>query len=244
MANSKQAMENPNYPNQDRLLGLPDTILPDGRKVTRYCAPMALRMCELIALGRTLNEITEKGNEWGFVAKSTFIRWAFLHPELDKAYKAARELSAETFEEDALDLGRRLVKDPGGPAKVAAYRTLIEQLRWSASRRDPTKYGERTAVSIRVPVQINTNVDLGQEGGRGIDVTGRSNVYEVTAKVDGVPVEATLEDARSSDRHLLSPPERRTSNKVKLRPRIQHTVVTSRPRNQPKEPADENPPGQ
>jgi len=146
--------------------------------LTTYQPEVALAIVERIAEGETLSAICAPGS--GLPARSTFRRWVVRYPELSRAYSAARELSAHSLEEEALDTARQL-KDPAGrkkltPTEVRALDVAMNQLRWSAARRNPRVYSERGAIQVTVPIQINTNLDLG--GGPSVQ-----DVYELRANV-------------------------------------------------------------
>lgn len=127
-----------------------------------YDAEQARDIVEAVAGGGTLSLLLKPGNKMGWVTVQTFRRWRIEHPELQRAYVAAREISAESFEEEALDDVRDLRRDPGTPVDVAASRALHDQLRWSAARRNPEQYGDKSQVKVQVPVQINTVLNLGE----------------------------------------------------------------------------------
>lgn len=179
----------PGKAKQDRVLGLPATNMGE-RMVTAYHADMALQVCELIAQGHTLKAITDEKDETGkrrFVSYASFQRWVINYPELRKAYLAARELSAFAFEDKALELANLLASGTVLEAsKVRAFDVAMNQLRWSASKRNPREYGERGALNVTVPIQINTGLDLGQGG---VPVTVEENAYSVQAIVKKPTVE-------------------------------------------------------
>lgn len=163
-------------PVQDQLAGLGHNRLPDGRWVTKYDATIALRVVERIAAGELLKDILQEDS--GLPHRSTFHRWVVTYPELNRAYMAARELSASAFEEEAIGMARAIREEPGTGTKVRAYEVAMNQFRWSATRRDPAKFAEHATTSIRVPIQINTVLDLGQG-----DTVSDQGVYELTATV-------------------------------------------------------------
>ena len=172
----------PAWPKQDRKLGL-GTTRSGSRQVTVYEPDLGLQICELVAEGHTLKAICEDP-ENKFPHRSTFGRWLIDQPELRKAYLAARELSAFAFEDQALSLAREIVNEPGSSQRVRAFDIAMNQLRWSAAKRNPREYGERTALQVTVPIQINTGLDLGQEGASRSPEA--DNVYNVKAQT-GVP---------------------------------------------------------
>lgn len=207
-----------NTPNRD--LHLPSTKLPDGRNVPAYQAELSLRILEGVAAGKTVVEMCKQP---GMPSTSTFYRWVVMIPELTAAFNAARELSAQAMEEEAIQAGRDIKESPESGTKVRAYEVYMNQLRWSAARRDPSKYADRAAVSVRVPIQINTGLALGP--GEAKDGAGQDNMYTVTAEVQTPSVEA--EDAQFIDVPPQETTQLRTpgrtpnkiSKKVKLTPR-------------------------
>ena len=159
-----------------------------SRSITKYAPELALTICEKVAEGETLFDIC-KGI--GMPHRSSFARWVMLYKDVAVAYQAARELSAQSLEDEALGLAREL----SGPnnfttVKVRAIDIALQQLRWSATRRDPSKYGQKAKETITVPIQIITTLDL---GGDNRDSQG---IYTITAKV----IEPTGKD-------VLTPPE-------------------------------------
>ena len=148
-------------PVQDRKLGLPRTEIK-GRFLTKYDPALALQVVEKIAEGELLKDICTLDNK--MPAKSTFMKWVAREPDLRKAYMAARELSALSMEEEALTTSRELALSPGTAQRVRAAEVMINQLRWSASRRDPKTYGDKAQGALIVPIQINTSLNLGEDG--------------------------------------------------------------------------------
>lgn len=129
------------------------------RVVTAYNAPMALAICERIAEGETLRNVCAPGG--GFVTYYTFRRWCLSQPELTRAYAEARTLSAIRFEEESIDMSREIRDDPGSAQRVRAFDVAMNHLRWVAARRNPQLFSEKVAIRLTVPIQINTNLDLG-----------------------------------------------------------------------------------
>lgn len=184
----------PAYPSQDKRLGLiRETV--GSRQLTKYVPDLALQVCELISEGFTLTEICEDREH--FPHKATFNRWCVNNPDLRKAYLAAREMSAFALEDQALNLAREIVDDPGSSQRVRAFDIAMNQLRWSASKRNPREYGERSQTNIVVPIQINTGLDLGQGGGGPSD----ENIYNIKAGVK-VPTPDLL-DPQPGDKGVL-----------------------------------------
>lgn len=163
------------YPKQDARLGLAKEKI-GGRFVTSYNPALALEVLELVAQGKTINAICKLGTK--FPHPVTFKRWVVNNPELARALDVARRMSAEAIEEEALDVARAIKDNQRDGTQVRAHEVLLQQLRWSAERRDPAKYGTRTPVSIRVPIQINTTLDMGKGEA---EIHGGGDIYKITA---------------------------------------------------------------
>lgn len=150
-------------------------------RVTSYDAKVAETILMKIADGATLREIAKIP---GMPTKSTIQRWIMKYPELAQAWKAAREMSASSLEEEALDMARVLKKQTDFTGtKVRAFEVAMNQFRWSAAHRDPATFGQTTQPNMVIPIQINTSLDLGDgKGGGSVKVAGASTSYEVAAK--------------------------------------------------------------
>lgn len=181
-----------------------------GRTIIAYDPARAFEVCEAVANGKTLSEVLDNP---GMPARSTWYRWVMLYPELAKAYDAARKISAEAMEDTLLLMVGELKDGTREMSRllIQRYQIAMAQLRWSAERRDPARFGERKEQAIVVPIQINTTLDLGQ-GSVSSDLIG--NVYEVRATVeaqdghqrpDPDPSGAYMDDA--SEEAALQDPE-------------------------------------
>lgn len=157
-------------PNRERRqLNLP-AIEVGGRYFTKYNPNIALDIVERIADGELLSKITAPDAVPLTITKATFLRWVSTVPELQTAYAAAVQISAHAFEEKAIDKAERTALAPGSPQNVSAASLLISQYRWSAARRNPTKYSDKGNTQIVVPININTTLDLGSSDKQGRDV--------------------------------------------------------------------------
>lgn len=153
-----------------------------GRWLSEYDENVALAIVEQVSQGRLLKDACKDA---GFPSTAAFQRWCVQHPEVGRAYNAARELSAQAFEEAALEISERLQRMARSKVttgtQVRAYEAAMAQLRWSAERRDPGKFANRGPVSVQVPIQINTTLDLGASVGAG--TAEHPNIYTIEAKV-------------------------------------------------------------
>lgn len=145
-----------------------------------YEAGVAVRILEGIANGETVTDLCAQP---GMPTRNTVHRWVNTHPEFHRAFMAARELSAMAFEEQALGLAKKLYSpnDFNGTV-VRAYEVAMGQLRWSAARRDPARYGQQNNQVIVVPIQINTTLDMG-EGAASRNTAEHPDIYQIEARV-------------------------------------------------------------
>lgn len=176
---------------------------PINRRLpVEYAPELALAICEGIASGMSLKKLCE---QQGMPTRQTVYKWLSVYPKFFDAYERAREISAQSIEDEALDMARVLVdaNDFTG-TKVQAYNIAMQQLRWSASHRDPARYGTHTNVSNTVPIQITTTLNLGQDGVKAVDNT--TSVYSVS--VDIRPQENDRLPAVDSEMIDVTPGER------------------------------------
>lgn len=129
----------------------------DDMKLTVYDPVVMLKFAIRVAKGDLLDDIYADPTMPSRVVMQS---WIVAHPEADAAFKAAREMSALAFEEEAIKKLRELAKAPGTPQKVSATRALTEQLRWSAERRNPKTFGAQAATKVVVPIHISTPLNL------------------------------------------------------------------------------------
>lgn len=163
-----------------------------GALIAGYDGEVALTIMELIADGKTLSEVVKLP---GMPSRAAVYRWLNAYPDLARAYETARELSAQSFEEEALDMARKLKgENDFTNGKTRQYEVAMGQFRWSAARRDPKRFGQKMEASLVVPIQINTSLDMGSgEGGRMPETASSGdNVYSITAAVEGPDETADL----------------------------------------------------
>lgn len=146
----------------------------------KYSPETALAICEEIASGKTLVEVCQLP---GMPSRNTIYKWLTVYPKFYDAFERAKEISAQSLEEEALTYARALA----GPndftgVKVSAYNVAMTQLRWSAARRDPNRFGQKMNSTSVVPIQITTTLNLGQDGQPATD--NASNIYTVEARVE------------------------------------------------------------
>lgn len=180
-----------------------------GNKVTehmrghKWSELLALRICERVAAGELLKVICA---EKDMPKIETVYKWLSLYPPFFDAFHRAKELSASSLEEEALMMARTL-KDPNDftSVKVQAYNVAMQQLRWSAARRNPGVYGQKGLDGGgKVQVTFNTSLNIAADGKPATDdnknvftiefVPGAQPEEEPEAKTIEVELEAEVED--------------------------------------------------
>lgn len=151
----------------------------EKRLGVKYSPEVALLICERLAEGKSLVEICEMDD---MPSRNTVYKWLSVYPKFFDAYERAREISAQSLEDEAIDMARTLTaQNDFTGTKVQAYNIAMQQLRWSAAHRDRNRYGERAANTTIVPVQINTTLNLGQDGIPATD--NAKSIYTVEYEV-------------------------------------------------------------
>jgi Bacteriophage Sf6, terminase small subunit-like len=206
-------------PVQDRKLKLPRTNI-GGRDLTVYDPHIALQIVERVAEGETLGKICTLKNS--MPARQTFMKWMAREPSLRKAYMGARELSALAMEEEALDGARDLKDAPMTANMVRAAEIAINQLRWSAARRDPKNYGDKGLASTIVPIHISTTLNMGdgvkQQASEipdiyTIDITPEQEPEEKSLIARGGPMKKVLTPRMGPDVYVKEEKEREKAQK-------------------------------
>jgi hypothetical protein len=138
------------------------------------------------------------------------MKWVATMPDLQKAYMAAKSLSAMSMEEEALNTARSQYREPGSQNKIRAATLLIDQLRWSATRRDPKQYSEKGSQNIVVPIHINTSLDMGADMAATGGTSEYPDIYKLEAQMEKKDDTNTID----GDFRELPAAERSASNPI------------------------------
>jgi len=130
-----------------------------------------LTVLEHLVQGKTLEEA---GVDTGFLLR------VMKDPALGLVYARAREMSSYAMEEEALVRLRNAQGTKMPATELRALDLLVQQLRWSAIKRNPSVYSEKAAVNVTVPIQINTTLDMGDSAANATKEF--PNIYEVTVE--------------------------------------------------------------
>lgn len=163
---------------QDAGAGLEPTRI--GRhRIAKYDPLVLLKVLERIAGGDLLIDLEK---EPGYPRRLTIMQWIMADGAAARAFQAAVEMSAMAMEEKAIQMGKEIAGAPGSGTRVRAFEVAMNQLRWSASRRNPKKFGEQRSTTVVVPVTINTSLPLGGAS-VGTGTEDHPNIYQIEAKV-------------------------------------------------------------
>lgn len=119
-----------------------------------YTPQLAEKICSLIREGSSERKISKME---GMPALDTLWRWKKEHPEFSELSARARALSAEKFNDEALELReelrvevtKRLKSGESFPkGTVEAYKTLMQECARQAAIRDDSRYGDRKTVKV------------------------------------------------------------------------------------------------
>lgn len=165
------------------------------------------KVCSLIAEGNTLTKIC--GTDDGLPYRQTIYHWIITEPEAARMWATARELSAHVIEEQALDLAVEMT-DPNFLQKYPKEQShtlnyALQQLRWSAGRRNPRSYSDKLPPSAAVAVQINTTFPLGDPEADKAAV-GNQQTITLTATIPPTTPDGEVMDERHANAIMLAPP--------------------------------------
>ena len=148
--------------------------------------------CEQVAFGRDLSDIA---NDPGMPTVAQFLSLVMREPQVGMLYDKARAMSAYAQEDEALTrLKNSLADTKMTQVDVRKLEAYVGQLRWSASKRNPQVFSERSNVNVTVPIQINTSLPMGGDNLAG-GTTEHPNIYELKADVVREVAEPTVEEA-------------------------------------------------
>lgn len=159
------------------------------RRKARYSVVVARRICEAIALGKTLMKALEDDPLAPHI--TTFYRWKEEHPELEQMYERARRMQADLRVDVIAEMGMQVLKDP---KNAAAYKVASDIFRWQAEIANPEKYGRKLEVKNTGgppnPGELRREITrLERELGMG-----KAEVVDVDAR-EALPAPAQPEDA-------------------------------------------------
>ena len=134
---------------------------------TDYTVELAEKICERIAQGNSMRKVCRDDD---MPAISSVFSWFRVHPEFAEQYARACSERSEAHHEGLMDLGDEALElaqyvDPkASNAVVQAVKLKADNLKWSMSKMQPKKYGEKLDVT---------------SGGKPIPILGGTSVHEI-----------------------------------------------------------------
>jgi hypothetical protein len=133
---------------------------------TMYSAELAERICQRIENGESERRIAMDDD---MPSQSTMWRWKEEHPEFCKQSARAREVSAEKFNDELLELQenlnnelqtRLLSGDDFPKGTVEAFKVLMQEKARQISWRDDSRFGDRKTVKIQNDSPDLSTIDM------------------------------------------------------------------------------------
>lgn len=154
------------------------------RRPTLYRQEIMNEILMKLSMGETLNEICKENDK---PSTATVYKWLRETPGLREQWEIAKEQKSHHLMEEALDLARTLKPEMKAGKVILevplnrsrAVDIRIKALMEMAARLNPKAYGPRNQANNVIPIQIVTNMNLGQDGPPA-DGIGE-NIYEVKA---------------------------------------------------------------
>jgi hypothetical protein len=110
---------------------------------SKYTPVLAERICTLIAEGRSLRSICAEAE---FPAMNTVRVWLLNDPAFQAQYARARELQAEHYAEEIVEIA-----DTEPDSNKARVR--IDARKWTAVKLLPKKYGDKVQIDARLSLE-------------------------------------------------------------------------------------------
>lgn len=115
-----------------------------GGRPSKYSDELVTEICERIADGESLRAICR---EDGMPEQKTIHVWLNKKPEFQQQYARARELQADSFFDEAVDIIHGKFKDN---IDVQAAKVKLDAIKWTSGKLAPKKYGEYKQVDANV----------------------------------------------------------------------------------------------
>lgn len=119
-----------------------------GRPST-YSPELATEICLRIACGESLAAICRSDGMPGY---RTVMTWLTLHEGFQQDYTLAREAQGDADADAVSDLAAKI---EAGKLDPIAGRVVIDAKKWTAGKRKPFKYGDKTTVEHTGQIGLN-----------------------------------------------------------------------------------------
>lgn len=126
--------------------------MPAGRP-TDYTEELAALFCSELALGNSLRSVCARED---MPSHQTIYNWFTQHPEFLEQYARAKKESADSDADKIEHIAEMVL---AGEVEPNAGRVAIDAYKWTSSRKEPKKYGDR----ITQDVNVNDYRNLSEE---------------------------------------------------------------------------------
>ena len=173
-----------------------------GRYVYTFDRDLMSRICWDVASGKSLKQAMEDSKH--SISYKTVFQWMDKFPEAAEMMAKARLLSSFSLEDRGVAEATMLLdKENLDSAKVRAVDVALNQLRWTAGKRNPQVFSDKLPPRITMGISITTPLDLGSgEGHAEIP-----NVYTIEMEEQDVEVSEAPRKNQGSAPRLLGPPD-------------------------------------
>ena len=170
--------------------------MPAGRP-SSYTEEIAEAICERLCMGESLRTILKTE---GMPSMSSVMRWLMNMPEFDSKYARARQLQAEVWADELIDIADDSTNDymakKNEAGEIIGYdlkpenfqrsKMRLEQRRWYAEKLRPKVYGPKLAIGGAAdlpPIQMTSRLDVSNLSLEELDVL--ASALEKSLKADG-----------------------------------------------------------
>lgn len=157
--------------------------MPAGRP-SSYTEEIADTICERLCMGESLRTILKTE---GMPSMSSVMRWLMNIPEFDSKYARARQLQAEVWADELIDIADDSTNDymakKNEAGEIIGYdlkpenfqrsKMRLEQRRWYAEKLRPKVYGPKIAIGGTEdlpPIKMTTKLDISSLSLEELDV--------------------------------------------------------------------------
>lgn len=120
---------------------------------TKYSKALAARLCAEIAQGKSLRKTCKAGN---MPSVKTIYNWFGVHDDFLQQYARAKADSADANADKIEDIAERVLLEEYDPA---AARVAIDAFKWTASKKQPKKYGDLRQLELSGAVKLSDMTD-------------------------------------------------------------------------------------
>lgn len=145
-----------------------------GIRPSEFNPEVAERICFAIVEGQSLTKLCERDKSlpnW-----TTIFKWRRVNEEFDHAYAQAREMRAELWADEIIDIADEPAKDM---AAVTRARLRVDTRKWLLSKLLPKIYGDKLEVSGNVTlsalIEASQSLAAGEDATKLIDVSASAS---------------------------------------------------------------------